>query len=550
MSIKINIYGRDYSEVEFNEYNEHTYPYSGVEFQGKSYNVMIAKVITCKFLQEYCKDVSKYTIGSDEFRTDSKDFCCYTQLNDKLYYQNIVGVLQCKQFTLTEKDIKDFANLSNESVEEIVNSFNEYLDEAYEVKLQIQSRFDGNHTYFLPTMLLYGKIDLNDDTVPSNSDELFKFLLVYWYKEQLEMAYIQGPYRTYQRFEKNDDRFRGCLDIGVHVRLNLGLNNGKIAYSYRENTTDNALNHLILHTYGHIKKYFPNLAYQLFERDYEMKRVVDEINDLAPSFKGSNVGQVIGQNYRIISHPFYLNYEKLRKTCMQILNHRGVSIFDRTEEDEVRGILFYVPDLWELYLASQMKMYLNFRVESQEKIKIFRDIEDIQSKSGKQDTYPDFIFYTKENTPFMVLDAKFKKKWGDKYYGQGKMDLDDYTKCVRDMNSLGVHATGVIFPTNKEINLEDEKQKLVHGVSEYNQYDRFYSFPLLVPNTEVFESYSLWKAEFDTKKEVLFNTMAEKLREEEERYSGVGKILEKIENIDSNEKKILQQLLLNSRELL
>ena len=37
---------------------------------------------------------------------------------------------------------------------------------------------------------------------------------------------MKGLYKTYQRFEKNDDKLKGTIDISRHIRLNLGLPSG------------------------------------------------------------------------------------------------------------------------------------------------------------------------------------------------------------------------------------------------------------------------------------------------------------------------------------
>lgn len=561
MSIKVNIYGKDYSPIDFRKYDECRTSYTGVEFKGIEYRETVAQVITCKFLKYYCNDVSKYIIGSDESKKGKTNFSYYTIYQEKLRYENIVGVLQVKEMRLSVQDFIDLRQMIDKKVleyclnEDIESEFAKYLNEVYEVKLQIQSRFDGNHTYFLPTMLLQGKIHLTNEVVPSNNDELFKFLLVYWYKEHLEKAYIQGAYRTYQRFEKNDDRFRGSLDVGRHIGLNLGMNNGKIAYSYRENTTDNSINHLILHTYHHIKRAFPDLTHQLFEKDYNMKKMIDELEDLAPSFKSSGIGQVMAKSQRIISHPFYHYYEKLRQTCMRILRYEGISIFDHAEDKEVSGMLFYIPDLWELYLENEMKKDGRFKLETQKEIKIFTKSNDEQDSTAKakQNTYPDFIYYSEDNTPVMVLDAKFKEKWGEHYIAE-EIVLEDYTKCIRDMNSLGAHATGVIFPVGKGPKLEKEseqkqqelEQKMIHAISSYNRYDNFYSFPLFVPDTESVEAYQVWKEQFEFEKDILLDAIDKNLHKEEEKYRVLKEICNKVEGINEQEQQLLKRLLLNN----
>ena len=120
-----------------------------------------------------------------------------------------------------------------------------------QVKLQIQSRIDAanrkSQPYFLAAMLMHGKnIDLNDDMVPSDEEELFDYLLLFWFRDQFREAIRKGFYRQYRRFERNDDRLKGSIDFSRHIRLNMGQRNGKIAYNIRENTNNNYINHLIV----------------------------------------------------------------------------------------------------------------------------------------------------------------------------------------------------------------------------------------------------------------------------------------------------------------
>lgn len=544
MSIEINIYGSDYSKVDYSEFSNENNKTSGVEFKGKPYNETIAQVITYKFLQKHGRNATKYIIGRNSLRTENNSISYYAYFNNEWWYQNVVGVLIDNKFSITTQDIQEFSSTYVYSTnEEIEAKFQEYLEQSYRVKMQIQTRFDGKNTYFLPTMLLKGKLELNDYTVPINMDNLFEFLLVHIYKILLEKAYTQGIYKTYQRFNNNDARFKGSLDVARHIKLNIGMNNSNIAYSYRENTTDNALNHLILHTYLHIKKYFPDLVDRFIEKDYEFKQKINDIQNRCPRFNETNVRMILGANHNRISHPFYLDYEALRQVCIKILNHMGVSVFDGTNEDEAQGILYYIPDLWESYLEDVMKKQWGERLKTQEKHKVFMVINDKTGKysTGKHETYPDFIFYNDKETPIMVLDAKFKKYWGEAYEREN-IDLPDYTKCIRDMNTLNTHATGVIFPVSKKVTLEDEK--IEHQISEFNEYDLFYSFPLIVPQSDVFDRYSSWKAEFEKNQEELLQIIKNKVNREMKRYSDREILYTKMQkNISQEEERLLRQLL-------
>lgn len=383
---------------------------------------------------------------------------------------------------------------------------------------------DGNKPYFLAHMLesAIPGLKFNNSQVPSNMNELFEFMLIYWFKNQLLEAYILGPFRTYQRFEKNDDRIRGSIDIARHIRLNAGMCNGKIAYSYKENTTDNYFNHLLVHSYLELKKTFPERVSAVIDNDPEIKSIVNELMFKAPSYKDYAVRTVMQKNDHCISQPYYLPYEKLRVTCFRILHHLGLSIFEKEDNtDDVEGILFYVPDLWECFVEAEFIPKIKpegVQVGSQEKIKYlskdeFEKIKDLSKEKKielddcfKNIARPDFVFYDEKKNPFMILDAKYRPKW-ETVMNNGQLyckNLDfkaDYDKCIRDMNLINGHGTGVIFPVQlkKDENGEHKEcSNYAHKISDYNKIDRFYTFPIFIPKSKENETYKEWKNGLDS----------------------------------------------------
>jgi 5-methylcytosine-specific restriction endonuclease McrBC regulatory subunit McrC len=202
-------------------------------------------------------------------------------------------------------------------------------------------------------MLLGNKLDLNEKNIPNSEDEIFDYLLLFWFKEQFQNAYMKGFYRTYRRFEKNDDHLRGTIDIARHIKLNMGQNNGKIAYSYRENTVNNFLNHLIIAAYEHLKRKYSALVMEIFDQDLDLKTAMNTLkNEIG--YVDTAEQTLLFKNMKPISHPYYMEYEALRVTCMKILRDTGISFFDGDSEETSHGILFYIPDLWEMYLEREV----------------------------------------------------------------------------------------------------------------------------------------------------------------------------------------------------
>ena len=158
-----------------------------------------------------------------------------------------------------------------------------------------------------------------EDLIVTSMEDIFDFLLVYRFFTEVKKAYRQGFYKTYQRFERNDDRLKGSIDVARHIKLNTGIQNGKIAYSYRENTVDNSLNHLFLHTYFFIKRMYPQICRNAIEKDKAFKDIINRLLELCPSFSKTGVRSTMSKHMKKIAHPYFQGYESLRKVSIDIL---------------------------------------------------------------------------------------------------------------------------------------------------------------------------------------------------------------------------------------
>lgn len=370
------------------------------------------------------------------------------------------------------------------------------------VTLQIKSRLDvdenGNvgKPFFLSTMLLKNKLEFNDNMVPNSEDEIFDYLLLFWFKEQLQRACLKGYYKTYRRFEKNDDRVKGTIDVARHIRLNAGQKNGKIAYSYRENTIDNYLNQLIVAAYKHLKNKYYELVTNNFDNIPDLKRSVDFLSNEI-GFSGIKKSYLINKNTKTIAHPYFTEYEELRQTCLKILRDEAISIFDGSAEPETQGMLFYLPDLWETFLEDEVigkGLPKDVTYRAQFFVRNFGYLQKDGQYDYRQESYPDYVLFT-EKMPFMILDAKCKPKWEGVFEGSSVSEvMEDYNKCIRDMVAIDSHATGVMFPTNRADEVNETVLK--HPISEYNKHDFFYTIPIQVPHVKANETYSEWLEKF------------------------------------------------------
>lgn len=445
------------------------------------------KILLENFLEEIDKEIGKdFTLNTSDNRESSSRPKLYTTFNKERYFGGIVGILK-------KKDFKTDAVLIPQ-------------DSSCDITLQISSRMDKSKPYFLATMLLNEKIRFNDDTVPNNEEEIFDYLLLFWFKNHLQEAFLKGYFRTYVRFEKNDDRLRGSIDFSRHIRLNLGQKNGKIAYSYRDNTVNNYMNQLIIASYEYLNKKYPDIVADNFDNNQDLRSIITNLRT-AIGYQNYTSYQLILRNLKPIAHPYYTEYENLRKTCLKILRNEGISLFDGNSDDSVKSILFYLPDLWEDYLQRQMEKFLSDKeilLACQEEIRVF-GYESPSEVQYKQNTYPDYVFYDikgkgKEPVPFFVLDAKFQPSWKESIYGKKGIPhdhLDDYDKAIRDMVTIDAKATGIIFPA--EIYPPDTELDtlLQHPISKHNSSTLFYTIPIKIVSSDGKTDYLSWKKEFD-----------------------------------------------------
>ena len=496
--IKVSIFAEAYEEISKvnisnNDLEQH------IEKFINANKVLIVKNFLSKIPTEHQVNTSK------ELKDAKGAYSFITNFNGKEYFGGVVGIIEdVFEINLSDNTYSDGKDIEDKYQIKNLN---------FEIRLQIRSKFDTEKPYFLATMLLRNKIELND-LVFGNEEDIYDYLLLFWYKTKILEAYQKGFYKTYRRFEENGYRLRGSINISQHIKLNIGQNNGKIAHIYRENTINNYLNHLIIVTYEHLKKKYPELVEQNIDNDLNIRCILEGIrNEIGYNTMG--IQFLIKNNQKTISHPYFIEYEDLREICLKILREEALSIWEVGKE-RTKSILFYIPDLWELYLEDILKQDKELKndvytqggtPESDKQLKIFGEYNKTENKNFKKNIYPDFIFFDEEN-PYFILDAKFKGRWKESIEGEiPDFCLDDYNKCIRDMNSINAHATGVIFPANIEqgndVKYSDLK-KLQHSISKYNQQDCFYTIPVYIPDTknnldEVgILSYLDWKKEFDS----------------------------------------------------
>ena len=357
----------------------------------------------------------------------------------------------------------------------------------YDLNIRSYSGFDTKDKHYFLAALLQSWLENSgnsanfDDMVTGASwDEIFDFMSVAVFRRQLMDAYETGIYRGYQYFEDNSDRLRGSIDVSRHIRLNLGMRNGKIAMRYRKNTPDNAMNHLILHTYDELKQRHPGLVSALIVGD-ACGAVLENLRYLAPSYSKTEPVAVAAKLRQPISNPLYDTYELLRGTCLHILEEQGVPVFEEGEERE-NTILFYSPDLWENFIDHRILSRLTgIKLETQLRLLGFHEQMELR---------PDFVLFG--GIGRIVLDAKYKKEWGQFPSIEGLKD--DIRQCLVYQTAVQAAYSGIIFPAQKR--KKDGDCKTRFSQFDHRKDGSFRVFDVLLPQDRN-SSYQHWREALD-----------------------------------------------------
>lgn len=304
--------------------------------------------------------------------------------------------------------------------------------------LRIKSRFDnGKDDYFMHYLLeKVFFVNLFDLPHSTDAESVFDFVL-FLFPFFLKRALAQGLYKEYVTQHHNDDKVRGVIDVTRHIRLNIPFT-GNIAYKTREHTSDNALMELFRHTIEFIrtKEYGPSIL----SRDEDTKTDVSLVVDATPSYEKRERERIINKNLRAKIHPYYSEYEPLRKLCIQILRQEEIKYGN--DDDTVYGVLFDGAWLWEEYLNTIL-FDLGFthpeNKDGRHPIHLF--------KPKRVRRFPDFY-----NTQ-MVLDAKYKR------YEEGGVtgvSRDDLAQVISYMYIKTLPIGGFIVPGGEYVSVNTE----------------------------------------------------------------------------------------------
>ena len=489
-----------------------------------------------------------YFDGPVDWKKAKNLLCCFFSDPDNFknvtvfhQHKNKAGgryeILQKMELTKDGKFNSDLLELDSDGavcrINGLVGTLNRTVkigSEEYDVTLEMRSRFDErDKPWLLGTMLeiaLQGNVKFNsiENNIASDELDLLGILSVTLFCSTLKSAYKSGVYKTYVRREYNDSRLRGTLDIPRHIRLNVGRNDTVAAYTTRELTYDNELNHLIMHAWNFLRSMYPKIADALIygsSRDDELYSIITELKSMTAA-TDMRLDRCAAKCQRPITGPFYMKYEELRKLCLRIIGYRAKANIFSGNGENVSGILFYSPDLWEVCCEERMRDVLKghgYEITAQVEMKLYRHfvIDDKEKDNSlfnnnyDHDIRPDYVVY-KDEKPIAVLDAKFRVL---------EIEDKDLNKLLRDMTCFGAHIGGLIYPHKEGADVKNNTIQAYYLGKHVNSDKKdvpitnnkaiIYTYHVPVPDVNKNGSYNEWKEKLYKGSEDTFGRLKEHL---------------------------------------
>ena len=414
---------------------------------------------------KYLKENNLFILSKNSFKDDieNSDIIELDEVNNKIYSNNIMGFIGY-----------------NDTQIKITSRFTPNSDKDYFLH------------YMLQKVLCLNIFDLQHST---DKDDSFDFL-IYMFLDLFQKAIRQGIFKSYQNREYNDANVRGVIDINRHIKNNIPFN-GKIAYNTREYSYDNNITQLIRHTI----EYINTKNRGILNINEDIKSGVFQIIEATKRYDKNKRQSIINKNLKKLNHPYFYEYEPLRKICIQILRHEELK-YGR-EENKIYGILFDGAYLWEEYIYTILKDLDFLHPRNKEKT------DGINLLNKKWTVYPDFYNYNKQ----IVLDTKYKMLNKD----NDKIDRSDKHQIISYVYTLGAKIGGFVYPSeNKEFSFDNigilNREYNKNILEDYGP--SIFKYAFLIPNKksnkENFENINDFKKEIEKSE----NDFKEKIKNE------------------------------------
>ena len=322
-----------------------------------------------------------------------------------------------------------------------------------DVCITIRSRFtpEGGGDYFLHYLMeKSARCSVVDLKPPKGPEDILK-LLPLLFPSYLKRAVNQGLFKQYKRFEYNDSRPRGTIDVARHIKLNLPFQ-GKIAYSTREFSFDNPVTELIRHTYEFINH--QPMYRGLFQHDSAVKNAINQIKLATPSYRSQDRRAVMQANFKPCSHPLLTAYRPLQQLCLMILHKQGMSF--TASKDQIFGVLFDIEEYLATLLTPKGFTHLNNNETAKNKTKLH--LATLAEKQ-KLRFYPDFYLETEDSKQgneraSLVVDAKYKR------YADHSIRRSDIYQMMGYMHALKAPQGILLCPVEQGAKPESKRYDL------------------------------------------------------------------------------------------
>lgn len=354
-------------------------------------------------------------------------------------------------------------------------------------QIKISSRFaNDNEDYFLHYMLMK-VLNLNIINLKHNKahDDSFDFL-IYMFISFFKKALRQGLFKQYKLIKHNDCHVKGTIDINRYIKNNIPFN-GKISYNTREYSYDNNITQLIRHTI----EYINTKNRYILNYDSEIKNYVQQIFYSTSSYEKNKRDRIINKNLKKLSHPYYYEYEPLRKICIQILRHEKLKY--GSDDNTVYGLLFDGAWLFEEYLNTFLSKGNFIHAENRTPKK-----NGINLLNKAWRVYPDFYKFNN-----IVLDAKYKSLNSNE-----NIDRNDKHQIISYAYTLNAKKAGFIYPIESDNYKYDDY--IGHLNNEYNNSEcKIYKYALKIPSAKNnnFKSIKDFASSMSIIEEELLNTL-------------------------------------------
>ncbi|EJI1279519.1 TPA: hypothetical protein I7712_13045 [Vibrio vulnificus] len=237
--------------------------------------------------------------------------------------------------------------------------------------------------------------------VSSNQPNEFENIIAYLFVQSLERSAVLGLPQRYQLHHQHSNKVRGKVDVNQYLKRCVPFT-GKIATSYREQQYEQIIVDVLY------------LACRTLEKKmgrHFLNKVSGIYQQLAMHFSGRwpvvNDIKQVAQHPSLI-HPMYQGYKQTLAYAVLILTEKSAELSTESEYVEVKGYLFDIAQLFEMYLESILSHYLpDWLVSSQQKLTVY------QGTFFERNMYPDLVLTHIETGKIMVFDAKFKRMRSD-----------------------------------------------------------------------------------------------------------------------------------------